>query len=163
MEIVVATKEQLPIIQQLAHDIWPETYGGIISEGQIAYMLDMMYSIPALERQLESNKIFILFQEEGNNLGFASYELNAEGSPKAKIHKLYVLPQTQGKGIGKQLLGYMAEKARENQNTALYLTVNKNNKARDFYERMGFEVTREAIFDIGQGYVMDDYIMEKPL
>lgn len=162
MKIVVATRKQLPIVQQLAYDIWPKTYSGIISDGQIAYMLELMYSIESLEKQLETRP-FLLVEDEDRFIGFASYETNAEGSAQTKIHKLYVLPQIQGKGIGRQLVDYIAAQALRHGNTALFLTVNKHNNAKDFYERIGFWVREEAVFDIGNGFVMDDYVMEKVL
>ena len=163
MNIVVATKEQMPIVRNLAEIIWPVTYGKIISSEQIDYMMDMTYSITSLEKQLQNNKIFLLVEEEHHFLGFASYEVNCDNSNKTKIHKLYVLPETQGKGIGRQLIDCIADIALKNGNPALYLTVNKNNKAKDFYIKNGFEITSSAVFDIGNGYVMDDYIMEKKL
>jgi ribosomal protein S18 acetylase RimI-like enzyme len=163
MKIVVAIKEHLPIIQQLSHRIWPVSYKDVISEGQIDYMLNMMYSLESLEEQLQNNKIFILAEEDNSFIGFASYEVNFDGLQKTKIHKLYVLPQTQGKGVGKQLVDYITDIASENQNTFLQLAVNKNNKAKDFYLKIGFQIAHEAVFDIGNGYVMDDYVMEKKL
>lgn len=162
MNIITATKTQLPIIQKLAHEIWPKTYSGIISDGQITYMLEMMYSIFSLEKQLETRP-FLLVEDQGEYIGFASYEINVEHSSATKIHKIYVLPQTQGKGIGRQLIHHIAEIARKHDNTTLQLTVNKNNNARFFYEKLGFSVIEQAVFDIGNGYIMDDYIMEKPI
>jgi len=163
MKIAVASKEQLPIIQELAAKIWPVAYGNIISSGQIDYMLNMMYSIPSLEKQLQNNNIFLLAEEDNRFIGFASYELNFDKSNKTKIHKLYVLPERQCKGIGRQLIDYITHIALENQNQSLHLTVNKNNKATNFYLKNGFEVVEEVVFDIGNGFVMDDYIMEKKL
>ena len=163
MNLVVATKEHLPIIHQLSHKIWPEAYKDVITEGQIDYMLDMMYSLESLEAQLQSHKIFILAEDDNEFVGFASYELNFDGFQRTKIHKLYVLPQMQGKGVGKQLVDYIAQIASKNKNEFLQLAVNKNNKAKDFYVKIGFQIVHEAVFDIGNGYVMDDYIMEKKL
>jgi diamine N-acetyltransferase len=163
MTIVVASKEQLLIVQQLAHRIWPDTFEKILSAEQIDYMLDMMYSIASLEKQLQSNRAFLLVKDDNHFVGFASYELNCDHSNKTKIHKLYVLPETQGKGVGRQLIDFISDIALANQNPTLILTVNKYNKAKDFYLKNGFEITDEAVFDIGNGYVMDDYIMEKKL
>ena len=130
MNIVVATKEQLLIVRDLAFKIWPKAYGNIIAAGQIEYMLEMMYSIPSLEKQLQNNKIFLLAEEKNQIIGFASYELNVDNSNKTRIHKLYVLPEIQGKGIGKQLINYIATIALTNNNLAINLTVNKNNPAK---------------------------------
>jgi diamine N-acetyltransferase len=163
MTIVVATKEQLPIVQELAVIIWPDTYGKILSNEQFDYMMEMMYSIQSLEKQLQNNKIFLLAEDENRFVGFAPYEVNNNNSNKTKIHKLYVLPETQGKGIGKKLIDFITDIAITNHNSILNLTVNKNNKAKDFYLKNGFEITEEAVFDIGNGYVMDDYVMEKKI
>ncbi len=163
MNIVVVSKEQLPIVRELALKIWPHTFDNILSSEQIDYMLDMMYSIDSLEKQLENNKIFLLASAENQFVGFASYELRFDNSNKTKIHKLYVLPETQGKGVGRQLIDYITEIALKNQDSVLHLTVNKYNKAKDFYLKNGFVITEEAVFDIGNGYVMDDYLMEKKI
>lgn len=163
MNFIVASKEQLSIVQQLAHRIWPDTFEKILSTEQIDYMLNMMYSTDSLENQLQDNRIFLLAEEDNRFVGFASYELNCDNSNTTKIHKLYVLPETQGKGVGRQLIAFISDIALANQNPTVILTVNKYNKAKDFYLKNGFEITNEAVFDIGNDYVMDDYIMEKKL
>ena len=78
MKIVVASKVQLPIVQKLAALIWPSTYGKILSSEQIEYMMDMMYSIESLEKQLQNNRIFLFAEEDNKFVGFASYELNCD-------------------------------------------------------------------------------------
>ena len=89
--------------------------------------------------------------------------MNVENSNKTKIHKLYVLPQIQGKGIGKSLIDYISKIALANDNSALFLGVNKYNKAKDFYLKYGFEITNSVVVEIGKGYIMDDYVMEKKI
>ncbi len=163
MTISVTTKNQLTIVQELAKAIWPDTYGAILSQEQLDYMMNMMYSIESLENQYETNKIFLLANDENGFIGFASYEINFENSNKTKIHKLYVLPQIQGKGIGKNFIHYINEIAKANTNSGLILNVNKYNKAKDFYLNYGFEITKSIIVDIGKGYIMDDYVMEKKI
>lgn len=152
---------ELPIIQQLAFSIWPQTFKALLTQEQITYMLDLFYSIPALESQIsEKGHCFLVFYENEKPQGFISYQLNAEGE-KTKIHKLYVLQETQGKGIGKKLIQTVTQIAKKNQNHALFLNVNKYNaSAISFYEYMGFRKTKEEVIEIGEGYVMDDYVME---
>lgn len=162
MTISVATQEQLPIVQELAHQIWPVTYGHILSKDQFDYMMEMMYSIDSLQQQLPT-KPFLLVEDEGDFIGFASYEINWENTTKTKIHKLYVLPQIQGKGIGKMLINHIKDIAVQKQNSALILTVNRFNKAKDFYQKLGFHIAEEKQFPIGNGYIMDDYVMELPI
>ena len=79
---------------------------------------------------------------------------------KTKIHKIYVLPETQGTGLGRQFFELVKEKAKENNQKAIFLNVNKYNSALHFYTKLGFSIVNDEVIDIGEGYVMDDYIME---
>ncbi|MGV1012645.1 MAG: GNAT family N-acetyltransferase [Flavobacterium sp.] len=161
MTFSVATHSQLEIIQDLAKAIWPDAYGAILSQEQLEYMMEMMYSLDSLENQLKNNNVFLLVKEENDFIGFASYELNFQNSNKTKIHKLYILPTIQGKGVGKNLILYIQEIAKKNSSAALILNVNKYNKAKDFYLHNQFEIADSLVVDIGNGYVMDDFVMEK--
>lgn len=161
MTFSVATNSQLEIIQDLAKAIWPDAYGAILSQEQLEYMMEMMYSLDSLENQLKNNNVFLLVKEENDFIGFASYELNFQNSNKTKIHKLYILPTIQGKGVGKNLILYIQEIAKKNSSAALILNVNKYNKAKDFYLHNQFEIADSLVVDIGNGYVMDDFVMEK--
>lgn len=163
MTFSVATLSQLEIIQDLAKAIWPDAYGAILSQEQLEYMMEMMYSLDSLENQLKNNTVFLLAKEENDFIGFASYELNFQNSNKTKIHKLYVLPTIQGKGVGKNLILHIQEIAKKNSNAALILNVNKYNKAKDFYLHNQFEIADSLVVDIGNGYVMDDFVMEKKI
>jgi ribosomal protein S18 acetylase RimI-like enzyme len=160
MNIVVATKEQLAIVKNLAYKIWPNAYETILSKAQLDYMLEMIYSIDSLEKQFDNGHIFLLIEDNQNFIGFASYELNCNNSNKTKLQKLYVLPEIQGKGIGKQVIDYIKDKVVLSNNLALFLNVNKFNKAKDFYQKYGFQIVKEEVIDIGNNYIMDDYVME---
>jgi ribosomal protein S18 acetylase RimI-like enzyme len=160
MNIVVATKEQLAIVKNLAYIIWPNAYETILSRAQLDYMLEMIYSIDSLEKQFNIGHVFILIEDDQNFIGFASYELNYNNSNKTKLQKLYVLPEIQGKGIGKQVIDYIKDKVVLSNNVALFLNVNKFNKAKDFYQKYGFQIIKEEVIDIGNNYIMDDYVME---
>lgn len=149
-------------IKAIANEVWPKTYGSILSAAQLSYMMEMMYSVEALQLQAnEKQHHFILAQENNVPVGFASYEFDCDQTKKTKIHKIYVLSTQQGKGIGNILLNYITNKSKAKKNTAVFLNVNKYNLAQYFYKKLGFEIVEEVVIDIGQGYVMDDYIMEK--
>ncbi len=160
MTLSIASKEELPIVRDLAYKIWPDTYGPTHTQAELDYMLTKFYAVKSLEGQLDKGHVFVLAKENGVHLGFVSYEINSENTTKTKIHKLYVLPETQGKGIGKMLVDYVKKEALSNRNSALFLNVNKLNKAQYFYTKYGFSITQDIIIDIGNGYVMDDYVME---
>lgn len=164
MKIFEVSEEQLPIVRELAHEIWPVAYGSILSVNQLGYMLEKFYSIPALENLMENrNQVFLLIQENHENLGFASYELNCGNSGKTKLHKIYVRTDIQGKGVGKLLLDEIENIAKQNRQKALFLNVNRFNNARYFYEKLGYKITETVDIEIGNGYLMEDYVMEKQL
>ncbi len=159
-----ANPADYPVIQYIAHQTWPDTFGKIISSEQIAYMLDWMYSIPALQEQVDiKGHRFLVATKEDEDMGYISYELNYKGSSKTKIHKIYILPSAQGKGIGKALFELVTAFAQQNGNTALLLNVNRQNPAVQFYEKQGFVVVAHENIDIGNGFLMEDYVMEKSL
>ena len=160
MTFTIASKEQLPIVRDLAYRIWPDTYGATHTSAELDYMLSKFYAVDALEQQMENGHIFVLAEDNNIFVGFVAYELFSEDTNSTKIHKLYVLPQTQGKGIGKALVDYVRREAIINNNQKLFLNVNKLNKAKDFYHRYGFAITKDIVIDIGEGFVMDDYVME---
>lgn len=154
-----ATTEDIPLIRKLTFKVWPQTYSDILTLDQIDYMLEMMYSPSSLEKQMKDGCVFVILYDNDNAVGFASYQLLGNGV--AKLHKIYILPSQQGKGTGNFLLDYIIRKVKEQGAMSLQLQVNRNNTAKVFYEKKGFEVIEEADFDIGNGYFMNDYVMEK--
>jgi ribosomal protein S18 acetylase RimI-like enzyme len=159
MKIRILKKEELEIVQNLAYQIWPKTYGHIISKEQMEYMLNWMYSIETLESNLFKNHTYFCISSYGIDVGFLDVEINYPEEGNIKIHKIYVLPEYQGKGIGFELIQRAMNFAIENQMNSMSLQVNRNNKAVDFYKRFGFEIIDEQDFNIGNGYYMNDYIM----
>ena len=154
-------KEELTKVQSIAHRTWPSTFANILSPEQIDYMLNWMYDLKMLESQLEKGHTFLLAEEDEKELGFAGFELNYAEGPKAKLHKIYLLPEAQGKGAGKALILEVADRARKADQKSLLLNVNKyNQRAIDFYLRMDFQEIYKEVIDIGNGYVMDDVVME---
>ncbi|MEO5648081.1 MAG: GNAT family N-acetyltransferase [Chitinophagaceae bacterium] len=161
LEIRNARQEDIPVIQELTHRIWPVAYGEILSPAQLEYMLDLMYSTESLEHQVRSHQFMVLYDDEVP-LGFASYS-KADISGNFRLHKIYVLPDQQGKGLGKFLLDHVMNEIKLNGAVQLELNVNRFNKAKTFYQKLGFVVSREEDIDIGSGYFMNDYVMTKAI
>jgi ribosomal protein S18 acetylase RimI-like enzyme len=105
-----------------------------------------------------------LLFDETKVVGFVAYELNCNfenlSKPLTKIHKIYLLPEMQGKGFGKFMIDEVSKIAKSNKQKGIYLNVNKYNTAKFFYEKLGFVISKEEVIDIGNDYVMDDYVME---
>jgi ribosomal protein S18 acetylase RimI-like enzyme len=163
IEIIPATSEDLATIKNLAYKIWPATYGTILSEKQLAYMLDLFYDESALQQNVIDNHQLILIKENDIFIGFADYEINYKDETVTRIHKIYLLPETQGKGFGKKLIQHIENKALEAKNVKLSLNVNRFNKAKDFYESQGFKIVFEEDIELDFGYLMEDFRMEKTL
>lgn len=169
-------------IRSVSERTWPSTYGHIISQKQIDFMLDWMYSDESLANQMNTGcEFYIASIKKANGeldpVGFCSVsqeeakkEVEAINDPisidskinlaKAhKLNKLYILPDAQGTGAGKALLNKAIEVAKAEGSTSLFLQVNKQNTAYTFYLKKGFIKEREFKFEIGNGFYMDDYVM----
>lgn len=162
MQIVPASGEHLPAIAELAGVIWRACYPGIISRAQIDYMLARMYTLDTMREEICSQGIhYDLLLVDGKPAGFASYGPASE-SGVMKLHKLYLLPELHGCGLGSRLLQHCEREVRAAGARRLILSVNKRNaKAIAAYKRNGFVVADSVVTDIGGGFVMDDYIMAK--
>lgn len=159
-----ASIEDISDIQEIAKITWPGTYIGIISSEQIDYMLNWMYSAEKIRSAIEDPKqAFLMIELDDKMVGFAGIEHHYSEKPITRIHKLYVLPETQGTGAGKALFEAVVTQALLNDSEILHLNVNKANKAVSFYEYLGFSIYDTEILDIGNGYVMDDYIMTRKI
>lgn len=160
IEIRPAQINDLPIINQLAHEIWPYAYLEILGEAQLKYMLDKIYSILSLEHQFSVlNQSFIIATENKIPVGFASYSPH-EDATVYHLNKIYVLPNQQGKNIGKFMLDHIISAIKKYGASSLQLNVNRYNKALHFYEKQGFKVIRQEDIEIGSGYFMNDYVLE---
>lgn len=148
----------IPLIQELINRIWPATYSHIITPEQTLYMLDMMYSETALRTQMAAGHHFVIATINHLPAGFASWERKTDS--RCRLHKLYVLPDSQGSGIGKKLVSYIRQLVAQQGCNTIELNVNRHNTARGFYEKMGFEMVREEDNNIGGGYFMNDYVMQ---
>jgi ribosomal protein S18 acetylase RimI-like enzyme len=156
-----ATIKDIPLINQLAYAIWPFTYKEILSPNQLDYMLELIYSEASLQKQFNKEHHFLIVEKDNKPVAFADYSLLKDAV--YKLNKIYVLQNLQGKGIGKLLIENVIERVKAKHATALLLNVNRYNKAKQFYERLGFTVISEEDIDIGESYFMNDYIMEKKL
>ena len=161
-QIREAKEADLGIINRLAHATWPDAYGKIISPGQLNYMLELIYSEAALTNQIKNLRHkFIIIYDKSDPVGFASFSLkNATDLTLYRLHKLYVLPNQQGKGTGGCLTTYIVDEIKKTGASVLELNVNRHNSAVSFYKKKGFVVVREEDIDIGNGYFMNDYVMQ---
>ena len=159
-EIRTAGAGDIQLIRELTFRIWPETYASILSQEQIDFMLEIMYSEKSLTKHMkEEGCCFIIVYDNKEPVGFASF---SETAPqKWKLHKIYILTNQQGKGTGRFVIDYILHEIKKQGAESLQLQVNRYNKAKDFYEKLGFRIIQMADFDIGNGFFMNDFVMEK--
>lgn len=155
------TQNEVLIVNQLAREIWPKVYDYMISKEQIDYMIDWMYDTNTLMEQAMTGHLFYIITVDGQPKGFMGIEPNYPDSGTLRLHKLYVHPESQGMGLGQQLLDYAEKIANELDLASINLNVNRANKAVAFYQKNGFEIIKEEDLNIGKGFVMDDYVMGK--
>lgn len=155
-----ATKVDIPQIQELAKKSWNSAYQNILSQDQIDYMLQQMYSEEEISSHLENpNYQYYLVLKDEIGAGFIGFEFHYENAT-TKLHRIYLLDNFIGQGLGKAAINFLKGKTSETSDKRIILNVNKNNPAKQMYESQGFNIYKEAIFEIGNGYVMDDFLME---
>lgn len=162
IDIRDANTDDCLLIRRLASQIWEPTYGHILSPEQLDYMFEWMYSEESLKKQMTGlGHRFFIASSDGQPCGYVSVERQEE--QLFHIQKIYVLPEMQGKKIGRLLIekafSYIKGITGDGNKTVVELNVNRQNKALDFYKRMGFKITQSGDFPIGNGYFMNDYIM----
>lgn len=158
----VATYKDIKAIREIANKTWFVTYEPILGKEQPKFIFDEIYSEVALAKQMDEGQNFILQYLAENLLAFASYSVKEGESFTYKLNKLYLNPDFQGGGYGKKLIGFVEENVKTLGAKNLDLNVNRYNKARFFYEKVGFEIIKEEDIQFGE-YWMNDFVMRKVL
>ncbi|HTP04542.1 MAG TPA: GNAT family N-acetyltransferase [Nitrospirota bacterium] len=155
----VSTDSQIEIVAALAKEIWTEHYIPIIGKKQVDYMLDKFQSKQAILEQIRTGVLYFLMKERDEFIGYIAAQ------PKGVelfLSKIYIKSSRRAKGYGKKAVQFAEMLAQERGLRKIVLTVNKNNViAIKVYEKIGFRNAGSLVQDIGSGFVMDDYKMEK--
>ncbi len=161
--ITAATSKAILLeIEKLAIEIWQEHYTPIIGAAQVSYMLDKFQSLAAMDRQIkEEGYLYYAIYLNNNLVGYFAVQPRTES---LFLSKLYVASSMRGQGIAKLAMNFIKDLATSRNLEQIELTVNKYNKdSIAAYKKMGFITVKEAVFDIGEGFVMDDYVMQLDL
>jgi ribosomal protein S18 acetylase RimI-like enzyme len=152
--------ESIALLESLSHTIWNEHYPDIISQEQIDYMLNKYHSFESFSRQIDVGYRYLLVQFENDTIGYCCYKL--EDDETIFLNKLYIKKSEQRKGIGNSILNTMLDEIKNYKYIRLQVN-RKNTKAINFYLKNGFEIEKIQDFDIGGGFVMEDYVMIKKI
>lgn len=164
MEICrVNTEEQLQVLAATASEIWHEFFPYILTDAQIDYMVEKFQSYEAMKKQMKNGYVYYLFMIENQVAGYTGICPGEEnGKKKLFLSKLYLKKAFRGQGLASKAFLFLEDYCKENSLEAIWLTVNRHNAHTiSVYEKKGFVTVREQVADIGNGYVMDDYVMEK--
>lgn len=158
--IPVKTNEDIEEISKLADDIWNEYYCSILTTAQIEYMLKNFQSPEAILNQIQNNSYRYYFLKVQNEIaGYIGIQVDKS---KLFLSKIYIKKEFRNKGLATASISFLDNFCRFNKLNTIWLTVNKKNRASiDAYRKMGFKITNTLVTDIGSGYVMDDYLMER--
>ncbi|MFI3279949.1 MAG: GNAT family N-acetyltransferase [Rikenellaceae bacterium] len=161
IDIKRASLSDVALINSLAQEIFPVTYSEILSQGQMEYMFDMMYSPTNIEKQMNSGHNYFIAYSQGIPSGYVA--VRQLGDNHYYIEKIYTLPSAHGSGLGKQLFDFACAYAREHsqdEKCLLELNVNRYNaRAISFYTKMGMHPDRRTDEHVGNGYYANDYVM----
>jgi GNAT superfamily N-acetyltransferase len=160
--VAVRTAAQLAAIEALAEEIWREYYTPLIGPAQVDYMVEKFQRAPAMEAQIAEGYEYFLVRRDARDIGY----LAVRPQPDERllfISKLYLHTSARGSGTGRACMAFIERLARQRELDRLWLTVNKGNPSVKVYERLGFSIVGPVVMDIGGGFVMDDYRMEKSL
>ncbi len=159
IELTLVQEEELPIVASLAAKIWQVHYPPIVGQEQVDYMLKRFYEFEALKKQHTEGQDFYLINKDNRNIGFIS--VSQKGVSNFFIHKFYMVASEQAKGLGEIVFVLIKTLFRSRERMTIELTVNRQNfKAINFYFKLGFRIKEVANFDIGDGYLMNDFVME---
>ena len=165
IKIIKAGRVDLRLVHDMAQIVFRYTYRDILSPEQMEYMMDMMYSMPNLEIQMDEGHHYYIAYDDDVPCGYVSVQyqgMDADGVEVFHLHKIYVMPGTQGRGVGIKLFMTVREHVLQvmtGGSARVELNVNKYNKAVDFYRHIGMRVLLEEDFPIGNGFYKTDYIM----
>ncbi len=159
--IKVCSQEQIAKVADLAREIWQEHYVPIVGQEQVSYMLERFQSQRAIAQQIAEGCEYYLLDKEGQGEGYVAVVPNLKRACLL-LSKIYVRRSARGCGLGKKALQYVESMCRQRGIETIWLTVNKNNRdSIAWYSQMGFTNAGPTVQDIGSGFVMDDYQMEK--
>ncbi|MFP4026557.1 MAG: GNAT family N-acetyltransferase [Candidatus Brocadiia bacterium] len=157
----VSSSAAIKKLEEMAHEIWNEHYVNIIGQPQVDYMLENFQTESAITEQINDGRSYFFVQDNGNEVGYFAFDIEPAKSSMF-LSKIYVTKEFRGRGFGRSIIEFLERICFEKSLQKIWLTVNKGNESSiRWYERMGFEIIETRKKDIGEGFVMDDYRMEK--
>ncbi len=161
LQLTTASIQDIDVIISLANTIWPQTYYSIVGKEQVDYMLQQFYNKEILHAQMKDVKhTFFLLHNNNDTIGYA--HIIQQENNCFKLSKIYINTELQGKGYGKFFINEIEQQVKNKKGTAIELNVNRYNKAKDYYIKMGYKIIQEIDIPL-HIYWLNDFIMYKTL
>lgn len=161
--VKVESSSDIATIVALAREIWHQHFTPIIGTPQVEYMLEKFQSVEAISTQLETGMEYYIATLDKKPVGYTGLLPDIENNTMM-ISKIYLRENNRRAGIGTHLLNFIENECKDRELGKIWLTVNRFNHAPiEWYSKKGFKTVDEVKMDIGNGFFMDDYIMEKQL
>lgn len=155
----IKTDQEINRVAVLADQIWRDHYTPIIGADQVDYMLDQFQSFDPIKTQIKNGMSYYLAIVDGKDCGYCAVEPRNQ---TLFLSKIYVKKSKRGTGIGRKMFQFIENIAQDKGCQEIELTVNKYNQHTiEIYQKSGFIIVESVVFDIGNGFVMDDYRMAK--
>lgn len=156
----ITNEHDLHILASKADEVWHEYFIGLLSKEQVDYMVDKFQSYDSMSLQIHDNGYqYYFIMDDSEILGYIG--IHKEPS-RMFLSKLYLMKENRGHGYASMAFDFLCDICKKNGLKSIYLTVNKYNEHSILvYKAKGFSIVDSCVTDIGQGFVMDDYIMEK--
>ncbi len=165
IELKKVESDEISAMCQVAEKAWHISYDQLLPPGQVDYMVERFQSPKAVKEQInQENYVYYMVLADGTPKGFAGFAPWYQGQEEMFLSKVYLLPEVQGQGAAGKMFRLVESEAQRQGLSAIRLTVNKQNAhAIEVYQHYGFKIIDSVVTDIGEGYVMDDYIMLKKI
>jgi len=160
--VIVSDPDAIRKVSRLAEEIWPEHYTSIVGAEQVAYMLQKFQTPEAIAESIRDGMFYFLVQVHGADVGYLAVRPQKDQN-ELFLSKIYLKPEKRGEGFGRRMLDFVETLARERKLTKIALKTHKRNPSVKIYEKMGFKIIQPVTQDIGGGFILDDFKMEKAL
>lgn len=158
MKIRHAEVEDIEDIQEVAMASWQDTYSGIIPEETITEIVDSWYDREDLRQQVK-DPIFYVAEKQGKIAGYVHASVKDD---VAHLHRIYLRPETQGKGTGTELYEKAEKEMKDSGAEYIRLEVlSENEKGLNFYQSKGFEEENEEAVELNEKEVMQKVLVKQ--
>ncbi len=158
----IESGDDIIAVVNLAKEIWEDHFTPLIGSEQVEYMLSNYQSINSITKQIQDENFSYYSVTNGDDLlGYFAYYPKCE---QLYLSKFYLKKEARGAGFGRKVITFLESEARDMQAKSLELNVYKgNDHTISIYEKMGFRIVAEPQIDIGNGFILNDYVMQKEL